>query len=345
MRKLLIIAAALMAVMTACDLVTLSTNGSEKDEDCQWGNVSFGISDYDGIVSTKSRTQASETAINTLQILVYDSSQELVTYGSSTGSSVDMTVPLGASGHTVYAVVNVSDNLSSCSTLSSLTSRVSYLKDNPLTSLQMIGKKTNLTFSAGSQVSVAVSRFASRVEIDKITADFKSEAHRNMDVYIKAIYLINVDGSCSYSGAAASDTWYNKMRYVSGDCNALISDIFPSQVKIQSTGGTVTPYTNKHYFYCYANPTTDNPHGGNTFTPRHTRLVVEVLLGTRVYYYPVDIVGTDGKLNSNTTYTVTQMTITGPGADNPDDELNNGSINFNVTVTDWQNGFSKPVTY
>jgi hypothetical protein len=74
-------------------------------------------------------------------------------------------------------------------------------------------------------------------------------------------------------------------------------------------------------------------------------LVVETKLGDRVYYYPIDIVGTGNILDVNTHYTVTRLTITGPGVDHPDDLLDNGTVSFTVTVKDWATGFSKTVTY
>ena len=72
---------------------------------------------------------------------------------------------------------------------------------------------------------------------------------------------------------------------------------------------------------------------------------METRLGERVYYYPIDIIGAGNKLDLNTVFKVTKLTITGPGADHPDDLLDNGAINFTVSVKNWATGFEKTVEY
>ena len=341
MRKLLLSTLLLSLALASCDIVEFK-NPADSGKPVQWGQVSFSLAG--NALETRSTSQAAESAVTSLQVLVYNSSGNLVAYANANSGTVSATVPLGIAGHTVFAVTNVSDDLSDCSTPSSLTSRISYLKDNSSAGLQMIGSVDNQTFTSASTVNIVVRRFAAKVEIDEITSAFTAAAFRSQEFVVTGIYLINVNGTCPYSQVPAAGTWYNKMQYESGDCNALISDKLSSSVRIQSATGQVTPYTTKHYFYCYANPTTTDAHRGN-WSPRRTRLVVETRLGTHVYYYPIDIVGTGNVLNINTSYTVTKLTVTGPGVDHPDDLLDNGTVNFTVTVKDWETGFSKTVTY
>jgi len=341
MRKPLLSTLLLSLALASCDIVEFKEPVAPGNQ-VQWGQVSFSLSGNG--LATRSTSQAAETAVNSLQVLVYNASGNLVAYASANSGTVSATVPLGIAGHTVYAVTNVSDDLSGCSTPSVLTSKMSFLKDNSSAGLQMIGSVDNQTFTSASTVNVEVRRFAAKVEIDEITSAFTAAAFRAQEFVVTGIYLINVNGSCPYSQVPAPGTWYNKMQYESGECNALIADKFSSPARIQSTTGQVTPYRSKHYFYCYANPTTTDAHRG-TWSPRRTRLVVETRLGTQVYYYPIDIVGAGNVLNLNTSYTVTKLTITGPGVDHPDDLLDNGTVNFTVTVKDWESGFSKTVTY
>ena len=341
MKKLLSATLLLSLCLASCDIVEFKAP-ADAGKQVQWGEVSFSLSG--NALETRSTTQAAESAVTNLQVLVYNASGNLVAYAGANSGTVSATVPLGIAGHTVYAVTNVPDDLSLCSTPSSLTSKVSYLKDNSAAGLQMIGSVSNQTFTSASTVNVEVRRFAAKVEIDEITCAFTAAAFRSQEFSVTGVYLINVNGTCPYSQVPAAGTWYNKMQYESGECNALISDKLSSPVRIQTTSGQVTPYTTKHYFYCYANPTTTDAHRGN-WSPRRTRLVVETRLGSHVYYYPIDIVGTGNILNLNTSYTVTKLTVTGPGVDHPDDLLDNGTVNFTVTVKDWETGFSKTVTY
>lgn len=344
MKNLLIFSAAAAMMFISCDIATLNNLDDGHKDVPEMGTVTFSLSGGDDALMTRSTTQAAESAVSNLQILVFNSGGNLVSYAASSSNTVSASVPLNTAGHSVYAVTNVSDDLSSCSSPSNLTSRMSYLKDNSLDKLQMIGHVDNQTFTSGSTVSVEVRRFAAKVEIDEIVSAFTAAAHRAQEFKIKSIFLINVNGSCPYSQVSAAGTWYNQLRYVSGDCNALVSDMFQTPVTVQTSSGSVTPYTTKHYFYCYSNPTTTDTHGG-TFSPRRTRLVVETMLGGTTYYYPIDIVGNGNTLDVNTSYTVTKLTVTGPGVDNPDDPLNTGSVSFNVTIKNWETGFSKTVTY
>ncbi len=344
MRKLLFSALCLSLFAVSCDIVEFKTPDRTSEADIQWGKVSFCLSADGADPDTRSTSPAAESAVTRLQVLIFNSTNNLVAYAEANSGSLSATVPLNISGHKVYAVTNVAEDLSGCSTPSALTSKVSYLKDNSAAGLQMIGSLDNQTFTSGSTVNVEVRRFASKVEIDEIVSNFSAAAHKSQTFVVTGIYLINVNGTCPYTQTPTAGTWYNQMEYVSGDCNALIADKFNSPVTVQTASGQVTPYTTKHYFYCYANPTTTDAHRGN-WSPRRTRLVVETKLGDRVYYYPIDIVGTGNILDVNTHYTVTRLTITGPGVDHPDDLLDNGTVSFTVTVKDWATGFSKTVTY
>ncbi len=342
MKKLLFPALLMSLLIASCDVVEFKNLGTGSGKAVQWGEVSFALAGSGPV--TRATSPAAESAVNRLQVLVFNSTDNLVAYGDATSGTLSATVPLGIGGHKVFAVTNVSEDLSSCSSPSALTSKMSYLRDNSAAGLQMIGSVDNQTFVSGSTVNVEVRRFASKVEIDEIVTAFTAAAYKTQKFDVTGIYLINVNGSCPYSQVAAAGTWYNKMEYESGECNALIADKFSSPVTIQTATGQVTPYTRKHYFYCYANPTTTDTHGGS-WSPRRTRLVVETRLGSRVYYYPIDIVGTGNVLDLNNSYTVTKLTITGPGVDHPDDLLDNGTVSFTVTVKDWTTGFSKTVTY
>ena len=344
MRKTLLVTLLLSLILASCDLVEFKSNRNPSGEPATWGQVSFSLSGDMTCSSTRSTTAAAESEVASLQILVYNSAGNLVAYAQANAGSLSAKVPLNVAGHTVYAVTNVADDLSGCSTPSSLTGRTSYLKDNSMSGLQMIGSKSNVTFVTGETVDVEVRRFASKVEIDEITTAFTAAAYRQQAFVLTGIYLINVNGTCPYTQEATGGTWYNKMEYESGDCNALITEKFSTPITIQTSGGQVTAHTTPHYFYCYANPTTTDAHRGS-WSPRRTRLVVETRLGERVYYYPIDIIGSGNKLDLNTVFKITKLTITGPGADHPDDLLNNGSINFTVTVKNWVTGFEKTVEY
>jgi hypothetical protein len=165
-----------------------------------------------------------------------------------------------------------------------------------------------------------------------------------MEFKLTGIYLINVNGTCPYTmvptAASESTSWYNKRKYVSGDCNHLITDKFSTPVVMQTSAGVVTPYSTPHYLYCYPNPITTDV-STTTWSERISRLVVETTLGGTTYYYSVNI----PTPQCNTVYQITNMKITGIGTDTPDAVVQKGSLSVSLTVTDWSTGFSKEVEY
>lgn len=292
-------------------------------------------------IDTKSTSaSANESTIKKAMFMVFNSVGELVASASTTSSSTTLRLPLGIAGYKVYAVVNYAAELSDVQTETALLSKVSNLSDCSMDSFEMIGSVGNLTFAKGTPVSVGVSRFVSKVQLDKVT-NALTGSMKSLSLKINDVYLINVSGSCPYSMKPSTvSTWYNQRKDTKGTCKALISSNAAIDVAVTSD----TPYSTAHYFYCYPNPTTVDSQSTSTssFDPRFTRLVVEATLGTTKYYYPVNIVDMteQGGLGCNKKYEITELRIVGPGTLSPDIPVNKESISLKMTVTGWQTGFS-----
>ena len=284
------------------------------------------------------------SAAGDIQVLVFNNEGDLLAYGinAASSSTISMSIPTGTVE--CYAVVNSSDDLSSIATKTNFLKRLSHLKNNTTSRMEMLGSVSKTVAAGANSVSIAVKRFASKVQIDKITPAFAAPAHRAMEFKLVGIYLINVNGTCPYTmvptAASESTSWYNKRKYVSGDCNHLITDKFSTHVIMQTSAGEVTPYSTPHYLYCYPNPVTTDV-STTTWSERISRLVVETMLGGTTYYYSVNI----PTPQCNTVYQITNMKITGIGTDTPDAVVQKGSISVSLTVTDWSTGFSKEVEY
>ena len=284
------------------------------------------------------------SAAGDIQVLVYNNDGDLLAYGinAASSSTISMSIPTGTVE--CYAVVNSSDDLSSIATKTNFLKRLSHLKNSTTSRMEMLGSVSKTVASGANSVSIAVKRFASKVQIDKITPAFAAPAHRAMEFKLTGIYLINVNGTCPYTmtptAASESTSWFNKRKYVNGDCNHLITDKFTTPVVMQTTAGVVTPYSTSHYLYCYPNPVTTDV-STTTWSERISRLVVETTLGGTTYYYSVNI----PTPQCNTVYQITNMKITGLGTDTPDAVVQKGSLSVSLTVTDWSTGFSKDVEY
>lgn len=328
----------LVAGLVSCN--KQEAEASRKALPAESGEIEFCLASDAAIQmeTTKSATIAAEGAINNFQILVFNSDGKIDGYGSTNTSSVTVKITRSAS-KLCYAVVNSAEDLSKVATKSELLAKVSYLKNNSLSGLEMIGSVTK-DLSSATSCEIPVTRFAAKVVIDKITPAFTNAVHQGMEFKVVSIYLINVNGQSTYDMATSTLKWYNQLKYVSGECNALLADI-----AINKTITAAAPLTDKHYFYCYANPSSQTTEGGSSFSARQTKLVIETTLGGTTYYYPINIAGSSNTLNYNTAYEITNLKITGLGSDNPDVAPKKGSISFTVKATDWATGFSKEVEY
>ena len=333
-----------MAFVAIASLACSKENPSEQvPEGTQMATLEVNVSDGVATRATSVKDSQIGTAAGDIQVLVFNSAGNLVGFGKNAASSSNISISVPTGTVKCYAVVNSSEDLSSVSKESTLTSKVSYLKNNSVTKMEMIGSASKTIAAGANSVSIPVKRFAAKVQIDKITPAFTAPAHKAQEFKLTGIYLVNVNGSCPYtltSTAGSTDYWYNKMKYVSGDCNALISDKLSSPVTLQASADAVTPYTTSHYLYCYPNPVTTDS-SSSSWSNRYTRLVVETTLGGTTYYYPVNI----PTPAANTLYQITNMKITGLGSDSPDKLVEKGSLSVSITVTDWSTGFSKEVEY
>ena len=325
----------------------------------QKGNLSICVSDIvvtKGVVGAVGDTLNNE--INHIQIWVFDSAGKLVTSGgkafsshtSATVSSKSDTVKVNGvlynvDGLKVYALTNSASESSQWDSVSSedeLLACVSDLKDNTVRCMAAIGSKDNLKFSKDTTVTIPVKRFGAQVLLKNVTTAFASTVYASKSFVLTDIFLTNVQPTCSYSQVAANNSveenWYNKMKLEGKVSGALDSLIAERNLNLDIKGGM----TAMHHFYCYPNTTVlaDDTHDTDEFCARRTRLVLATKLGDQVTYYPITLPKSEnGTLESNKRYIISDVKITGPGVDDPEDPINErGTITYNVTIQDWETG-------
>lgn len=300
-------------------------------------DIRFTIDDS-AVSYTKSTSSNSEGLATDIQIAVYAPSGQLYTSGEITGNSLTLSVPVEIGGYSVAALVNGTASLGSCVTFDKTTGLLSALTSNGLSNneLEMFGSVSSQTFHAGKSCTVPVTRIPAKVEIDKIVNMIPSKP----DFTVKSVYLINVNTSSSVTGVVSSAVWKQQRKYVSTETDVVRYTYDAVGSKLDYGKSYETP----HYFYCYANPTTSDT-SSPTWSPRYTRLVVEADYNGHTCYYPINIVGAGNVLLSGYKYVITQLTITGPGSDDPDVPISRTDASFNVSVQDWGNGFSQTINY
>lgn len=260
--------------------------------------------------ATKVTGPASDDQVGDIQVFVFDKNGVYETSSSGSGSTLSLTCTTGEKQ--IVALVNAPKE-SGVKNISELRARTADLTDCSESSIIMAGEVTKV-LEASSTITMTVERIAAKVAVDKVKTDFALEQHKELDFEIRSIYLINVAGERAYLTDNTPSLWYNEGEHIAATAPSFLHD--------DVTAGTIvngSTYDTEHYFYCYPNATVTK-----------TRLVVEAQIGSYVYYYPVTL----DKVEPNTAYTYS-LTITRLGSDSPDKPVEDGAVQFNVTVKDW----------
>ena len=337
-------------IMTAIAAIACSCEPEKDCLPCQEEktatlNVSLDFEDDNHTKATSYVTsQTYETAVNNVQVLVFDSTGALNAYADADKSVTGITINTTAGSKTVWAVVNGPD-LSSVTTVSGLSAMAIDLGDNSTTAsagFVMAGSTTCTVSSSTATASISVRRFVARVALAKVSNSLP-DSYGSLTV--NSVALINVVGNQNLAGAATPSTWYNKMGRKDGatassqiidgssylaSCPTLTFKSISSSV---ANGSSLTPST-PYLLYCYPNSTSTDAEGwSSSFTARKTRLVVTATISGTKYYYPIVI----DAPTRNTAYTV-ELTITGLGSSDPDQPVVKGSITASVSVQGWSAG-------
>lgn len=336
-------------IMTAIAAIACSCEPEKDCLPCQEEktatlNVSLDFEDDNHTKATSYVTsQTYETAVNNVQVLVFDSTGALNAYVDADKSVTGITINTTAGSKTVWGVVNGPD-LSGITTLSALQSKAVDLSANSTTTSTgfVMAGSTTCTVSSSTTASIQVRRLVARIALQKVNNSLPASYGA---ITINNVTLINVVGNQNLNGSASISTWYNKMGRKDGatassqiidgstypaSCPTLTFKSISSSV---ANGSSLTPST-PYLLYCYPNSTSTDAEGwSSSFTARKTRLVVTATISGTKYYYPI-VIDTPTR---NTAYTV-ELTITGLGSTDPDKPVVKGSINASVTVQGWSAG-------
>ncbi len=339
-QSFLFLAAALTAV-----LMTASCNDAEPEKaTLAEGAITVTIQS-DAATKATSGTDAEpcETALNSVQILVFDADGHLYRYATSsslTSGDSQTFQNVNAGSYTVVAVANVSD-LSSVSTITALQSTAAALGDNSTTAttgFRMYGSgivtvTSTHTASSPATLSVAMSRYTSRVRLVSVTNGMAAALG---SLTIDYVMLTNVLTSWTMGGSGTPTGWGNLAGRKSGSVIASASDATCADLTFHSCGQSVASGAGavslNYRFYSFPNNNSSTV-TGPAATEGPVRLVVKASFDSRSYYYPVTI----PDIARNNTYDVT-LTITGPGSDDPNTPVEKGNISATITVAPWTGG-------
>lgn len=344
----------------ACALMSVSCTKEYQtvlNPETAYGTISVQVTP-DRVVETKALdaytgVQAYESAINRIQLLVFNSSGALDHYVDLGSSSMTATISTSVGQKTIYAVVNGSD-LSGVETQSALENTLVGLSENSTDAavgFVMAGSSAcSVTASSTASCRVNVSRLTARVVLKSVTNNLPPSYGT---VTIPYVFLANVVGEQKIAGSTslASVTWYNK--YGRSDNATSASHIIGSSSSYEAScksltyaqlgaslaNGNAYAPSAPHLLYTCANSSTAAPSVFSTgsFNPQRTILVVAAEIKGSLYYYPVVL--DKSAIERNTTYTVA-LTLSGLGSSDPVAPVEHGSISASISVSAWAAGVS-----
>jgi hypothetical protein len=294
----------------------------------------------------RSDDNSGEEVVRSLDVLVFRSADGIIDAYSR------LDAPEGGALRSISADVSVGTALdwwvvanAPEGALSSIVLEESFLEETTLLSdgstdhLVMHGSGS-LPCPQAESVAVSLDRYCCKVTLGEVSVDW-DDAFALGSVLLGRVALINVVGSVPYSGVpTAGDPWHNRMG-PDGCESAVIRDL-----TVKDWGGVALSrgiaLGVASSLYCMPNPLSaeEDALTEADWSPRCTRLVVELLIGGVPNWYPVTLPGMRG----NTHYLINRLTVRGPGADAPDRPVVRTGLDYTVSVTPWEDR-TVPVGY
>ena len=283
-----------------------------------------------------------EQAIDNWTLLLYKDDKLVEAGASNSGAAIKKKLVTG--DYTAFAVVNppTSFRADSYPRLGTLTEAESTLRDNAPGRLVMTGSRTiTVPVPDGNTQRIGVDRMVCKAGIRKISVLFTDPVLSGRTFRLKAIYLTNCYGKSRYgSDWNASDIlsdpfyWYNRMGFQTDSAvDGILADM-----DIDAILTADSPYMQEHAFYFYPNPLPETLDSrSETWSRRHTRLVIEAQIGERTYYYPVTLPAS----HRNRTYFIEEAVIRDLGSLDPElEQPGTVDITFSTSTDDWSPVYS-----
>ena len=208
-----------------------------------------------------------------------------------------------------------------------LSKRALYLEDDDPSRPVLMGAAF-LASGSDSPLSFTLGRYLAKVTVGSVTVRWLDEWDYSPSCTISRIALMSAMGSIPLAGGPSSEgSWYN--------CGAVDSSL-PEGVAeklVLSSPVTVTgssPVPLNVSFYAMPNPL-DGDGWGLPWSPRRTRLALELIIDGVPNWYPVDLPA----MECGCEYRLSSIVITGPGSAAPDEKIERSKIELEIEVKPW----------
>lgn len=269
-------------------------------------------------------------------------SVEALSFDSVTGMLVSraegedaVSLPVPKNRNLDFAVgVNVNGALEGLNEFGGLNDRKIYLKDCSPEALPAAGV-CSIGIANDTTVFVEAERLVSRVFAGSVEFSFLPGYGNQTEAVIRRIYLINVNGSTRCSGLPSDDGVWHNARVPDENLPNNLRTLLVKDLdrKIDGSG----PVQLDAVLYCCPNPVQDDVNSleNPLWSPRRTRLVLEIEIAGEINYYPVTL----PPMECNTEYRIETIRIAGKGSPGPDIPVDKKTfINAGINVVPWSDG-------
>lgn len=332
----------------ALSLISCNKNEMPIKEKTQMGSLSIGI--HADSPSTKAVTSftdhvGNEAAITQLQLFIFDAESQNIELYRDLGTSMNIeNLSTTVGKKTIWAVANYGSSLSGIKTIGELLAKTVTLEQTETSGFVMSGS-TDFTVGAGNNsCTISISRLISRIVLQKVTNNLPVGLG---SIQINNVFLSNVVANQNLGGTEAPATFLNKQGVADEETRNKTHIIGTGSYKasaekftfFKGTSGISiannASFSEKSFFYTYPNNVNRMPAGfTSTFAPEKSVLVISATINSKVQYYPIVL---SKAFDRNKTYSV-ELTITGPGTDDPNKPIEKNSANVTVTVANWVAG-------
>ena len=180
-----------------------------------------------------------------------------------------------------------------------------------------------------SPIDFTLGKYLSKVTLGSVAVKWLDEYEQMPICSISRIGLVNVIGSIPLVGEPSSEgTWYNCGKIDKSLPEGVARKILLSS-PVNVTGSSAIPMNVS--FYAMPNPLVSGS-WGLPWSPRRTRLVLELIIEGISNWYPVDLPA----MECGCEYLINDLVITGPGTSGPDEKIERCKIELSIEIKPWE---------
>ena len=203
------------------------------------------------------------------------------------------------------------------------------LEDDDITWPVMFGAAHLDAGHYDSPIEFSLGKYISKVTLGSVTVKWLDEYDYTPACSISRIGLVNVTGSIPLVGGPYTNgTWHN-----CGEIEPSLPEGLAGKIILSSpvtvTGPSAIPMNVS--FYAMPNPL-DSDGWGLPWSPRRTRLTLELIIEGIPNWYPVDLPA----MECGYEYLIKDLIITGPGSSGPDEMIERSKIELSIEVNPWE---------